>query len=53
MKRVLTLPELVEIATRPEIVAKMVAELGPEKTAEALRVLRAKLEAWRPPEFNG
>jgi hypothetical protein len=52
MNRVLRLPELVEIATRPEIVAKMIAEFGPERTREILMVLRAKVEAWQPDEIE-
>jgi hypothetical protein len=46
MKRVLRLPELVELATDPAILEKMIAELGVEQTRLVLELLRAKAEAW-------
>jgi hypothetical protein len=46
MNRLLRLPELVDIATRPEVIDRMVSEFGPERTREILMVLRAKVEAW-------
>jgi hypothetical protein len=46
MRRVLRLPELLELATRPEVFERMIAELGPERTVEVLLALKAKAEAW-------
>jgi hypothetical protein len=45
-QRVLRLPELIEMVTRPEVIEQMIAELGVERTREALMVLKAKAEAW-------
>jgi hypothetical protein len=50
MRRLLRLPELVELTTRPEVIDHMLAELGPAMTIAVLRVLRAKAEAWHPDE---
>jgi hypothetical protein len=52
MRRVLRLPELVELATRPEIVERMIAELGVERTRAVLLALKAKIEGWRPDEID-
>ena len=52
MRRVLRLPELVELATRPEVIRSMVAELGLERTREVLRALARKVENWQPDESD-
>jgi hypothetical protein len=52
MRRLLRLPELVEIATRPEVIEHMIRELGPEMTRQALMVLLAKAQARRPDEVD-
>jgi hypothetical protein len=52
MKRVLRLPELIDLATDPEVVAKMVAKLGPEMTRQVLLLLKAKAEALDPDEID-
>jgi hypothetical protein len=47
------LPELIEmLADHPEIVARMIDELGAERTLEALLVLRRKIEHHRPDEIE-
>ena len=42
MRRLLRLPELVELATHPEVIEKMLAELGGERSLEILRLLKAE-----------
>jgi hypothetical protein len=45
MRRLLRLPELIEmLADHPEIVGRMIDELGAARTLEALLVLKRKIE---------
>jgi hypothetical protein len=48
----LRLSELIELATDPEIVDRMITELGPEMTIAVLLFLKNKAESYHPDEIE-
>jgi hypothetical protein len=52
MRRVLRLDELIELATDPEIVDRMITELGPEMTIAVLLFPKNKAESHHPDEIE-
>jgi hypothetical protein len=45
-RRILRLPELVELVTRPEVVERMIATYGAAYTQQVLLALEAQAERW-------